>query len=250
MSFQDFGSVVPLESNPEIFTEFGRKLGLSPLLNFFDIYSITDPDLLAFIPRPLNSIILLFPITEQYEKFKKEEEEEEEKAAQPHQDNFESVIWFKQLLKNACGLYGLLHAICNLPTGLIVDQSQMCKFVENIKALPEVSNSNHFYEKTKLISDLFLSTYNDFSQQGQTEAPSAEDDVDLHFICFAKGKNGHFFELDGRRDGPLDLGEPIDSHQDVLASQAILSRIKKYMSLADDKNGMNFAMMGLGPVME
>ncbi|VEU22442.1 DEKNAAC103426 [Brettanomyces naardenensis] len=240
---ESFGAVVPLESNPEIFTDFARKLGLSPLLSFGDIYSIDDPDLVAFLPRPMNAVILLFPITKDYEQFRASEE----KNGIQGSDEFGNIYWFKQLLKNACGLYGLLHAVCNLPSGLIVDQSKIGNFLQELRELPDVDNENHLIEKARMISQLFLSTYSEYSQQGQTEAPSADEDVDLHFICFTKGKNGHFFELDGRRLGPVDLGESHDS-EDVLGSTIILDRIRKYMSLAN--NSMNFAMMGLGPVID
>lgn len=27
--------------------------------------------------------------------------------------NNETILWFKQTINNACGLYGILHAICN-----------------------------------------------------------------------------------------------------------------------------------------
>ncbi|KAG7823276.1 hypothetical protein KL909_003299 [Ogataea angusta] len=166
-------SVIPLESNPEIFTQFGRKLGLSPLLSFFDVYSLTDPDLVSFLPRPVYSLILLFPVTEQYESLK---ETEEKGRDQEKNDKFEHIIWFKQLLRNGCGLYGLLHALCNLPEGLLVKDSPIESFVDNVRQLPNVNNSNNYDEKSKLVKELSLSLYEQFSKQGQTEAPSSEEE--------------------------------------------------------------------------
>ncbi|ODV88210.1 hypothetical protein CANARDRAFT_5509 [[Candida] arabinofermentans NRRL YB-2248] len=240
---KDFGSVIPLESNPEIFSDFAKKLGLSPLISFFDIYSITDPDLISFLSRPISSIILLFPITEAYEKQKSIEESTRDLEKD---DNFQNIIWFKQLLRNGCGLYGLLHTLCNLPSGLIVNQSKVWEFIESLKNLKDVKNYNNYREKTEMISNLSLSLYENFSKQGQTEAPPAEADTDLHFICFTKGKNGHIFELDGRRNGPVDLGLSTGD-ADVLDSDIVTDRIKLYMDLAAGANELNFAMMGLGP---
>lgn len=236
----DFGSAVPLESNPEVFTKFGHELGLSPLLSFCDIYSLTEPDLLAMLPRPLYSVILLFPVTKEYEDLRKKESNDS-----TEKDSFENVLWFKQLIRNACGLYGLLHSICNLPSGLIVDQSKIWNFIEDIHKLPGVNNSNMFVEKTKMILELSRSSYQKYSQEGQTEAPNAEESVDLHFVCFTRGKDGHFYELDGRRNGPIDLGDASDA-LDVLDSKAVLQRVKTYMKLAG--NSMEFSMMGLGPI--
>ena len=39
------------------------SLGVSPTLGFHDIYSLSDPDLLSFIPRPVYALIFLCPTT-------------------------------------------------------------------------------------------------------------------------------------------------------------------------------------------
>lgn len=39
------------------------KLGLSKDLAFYDIYSFTDPDLLALIPRPVHALLVIIPTT-------------------------------------------------------------------------------------------------------------------------------------------------------------------------------------------
>ena len=41
---------------------------------------------------------------------------------------------------------------------------------------------------------------------GDTAAPSADESIDLHFVCFVKAKDNHLWELDGGRKGPLDRG--------------------------------------------
>ncbi|RVX67663.1 hypothetical protein B0A52_08192, partial [Exophiala mesophila] len=54
---------VPLENNPEVMTTLVQQLGLSPKLQFHDVWSLTDPSLLAFLPRPAYALLLVFPIT-------------------------------------------------------------------------------------------------------------------------------------------------------------------------------------------
>ena len=66
---------IPLESNPEIFTQLIHNLGVSKSLAFVDVLSLEDPDLLAFVPRPVLALILVFPTSPVYEKQKKEEED-------------------------------------------------------------------------------------------------------------------------------------------------------------------------------
>lgn len=113
---------IPLESNPQIFTSLAHNLGTSPCLEFTEVYSLnenpTNGEILAYI--------LAFPTTEDYEDERgvendgkekggkggvggkeKEEEEEEEK------ENRKDVVWLRQTIHNACGLYALLHAVCN-----------------------------------------------------------------------------------------------------------------------------------------
>jgi ubiquitin carboxyl-terminal hydrolase L3 len=101
---------IPLESNPEVFTELIHALGVSSSMSFQDVYSLDDPDLLAFIPRPVYALVLVFPCGDEYEgKVAKEEAELEayDEAGE------EKVVFWKQTIHNACGLYALLHGICN-----------------------------------------------------------------------------------------------------------------------------------------
>ncbi|KFY94614.1 hypothetical protein V500_03123 [Pseudogymnoascus sp. VKM F-4518 (FW-2643)] len=42
---------VLLESNPEVMTSLLHNPGLSPTLSLHDVYSLTDPALLSFVPQ-------------------------------------------------------------------------------------------------------------------------------------------------------------------------------------------------------
>lgn len=102
---------IPLESDPEIFTELARSLGLSKQWAFHDVLTLDEPDPLAMIPRPVEALILVFPTSENYEKQKEVEESTREDYDGCGKD--QRVLWFRQTINNACGLYCLLHAICN-----------------------------------------------------------------------------------------------------------------------------------------
>ncbi len=88
-----------------------HSLGVSPSLAFHDVFSIDDPELLAFVPRPAHALLLVFPISRAYERFRQEEDASRKEYSGSGPD--EEVVWFKQTIRNACGLIGLLHAICN-----------------------------------------------------------------------------------------------------------------------------------------
>jgi ubiquitin carboxyl-terminal hydrolase L3 len=102
---------IPLESNPELFAQLMHQLGGSLSLSFDDVFSIDDPHLIACVRMPVNALILTFPTTQLYEEDKRIEEDDLKVAS--HDILPSDILWFKQTINNACGLYGLLHAVCN-----------------------------------------------------------------------------------------------------------------------------------------
>jgi ubiquitin carboxyl-terminal hydrolase L3 len=111
---------IPLESNPMVFTQLIHKLGVSTSLAFHDVLSIDDPDLLAFIPRPALALVLVFPTSAAYEEYKAKEEISRDDYISSGED--ERVMWYKQTINNACGLYGILHAVSNGDAGDIISK--------------------------------------------------------------------------------------------------------------------------------
>ena len=57
---------IPLESDPEIFTELMHDLDVSRSISFIDVWSLED-DTLASIPRPVLALILVLPSCPAYE---------------------------------------------------------------------------------------------------------------------------------------------------------------------------------------
>jgi ubiquitin carboxyl-terminal hydrolase L3 len=92
-------------------TALVHKLGLSKSLSFHDVFSIDDPDLLAFVPRPANALLLVFPVSSTYETYRREEDAH--RPLYEGKGEQEPVIWYRQTIGNACGLMGLLHAVSN-----------------------------------------------------------------------------------------------------------------------------------------
>ncbi|KAL8922117.1 MAG: hypothetical protein Q9172_003691 [Xanthocarpia lactea] len=191
---------IPLESDPSIFTSLLHDLGGARTLEFIDIWSLDDPDQLAVIHQPVLAFVLVLPTSKDYEKLKAEQ-----RARQSdYVDNLDSinVLWFKQTIHNACGLYGLLHAICNAQLQeAIKSESLLDKLLQSANQNP--AEGTHFLENSKQLEETYAAAAN----QGSSSAPNAEDKVDFHYVCFVKGKDGQFlYELDGDLKGPVRRG--------------------------------------------
>lgn len=231
----DSKRVIPIESNPEIFNSLAHNIGLTPVLAFQDVYSLTDPDLLAFLPRPAMAVTMLFPITKTYEEYRKNED-------LTHDNNSKGSLWFKQTVGNGCGFYAILHILANLPRDLIIENLILNKLL-----LLQISEDTAEDEVTMLVELLEqnIELDSNYGNQGQTEAPNAEEQVEFHFISFVKGKDGHLYELDGRRTGPVDLGPCEDA--DLINDQKLLEKIQFYMDNTEESQRNNFALMALVP---
>ncbi|AET41010.1 ubiquitin-specific protease YUH1 Ecym_7162 [Eremothecium cymbalariae DBVPG len=234
--YEKIKAVIPLESSPEIFTNFAHELGLKRQMAFDDIYSLTEPDLMAFLPRPMKSIILLFPVNEFFDATKKKEGENDD---EPIDSPDGPVIWFKQIISNACGLYALLHSLANNPDCL-TEGSVLKEFLSLNKREDGKYNDEPTADFMLSISEL----YHKNSKQGQTEAPLPEATVDLHFITFI-AHGGKIFELDGSRNSAHCLGPA--RGEDLLDEDLVKGRVQWYMDHADEKMKHQFSLMGMGP---
>ena len=208
-----------------------HKLGLSSQLQFHDVFSIDDPDLLAFVPRPAYALLLVFPVNDTYEKFR--HEEDQERADYDGSGDGEEVIWYKQTIGNACGLIGLLHGVSNGPARHHIQSgSDLAALIE--RAVPlKPSQRAELLENT----DALETAHQAAAATGDTAAPSAEDDVDLHYVCFVKSeKDVHLYELDGRRKGPLDRGH-LNSDDDVLSEAALQKGVRAFLKREEQAGG-------------
>jgi ubiquitin carboxyl-terminal hydrolase L3 len=80
---------------------------------------------------------------------------------------------------------------------------------------------------------------------GDSAVPdNAEEEVDFHFICFVKSpKNGHIYELDGDRKGPVDRGPLLGPDEDMLAEGG-LNIVREFIQRENEVN-FNFSLMAL-----
>ena len=127
---------IPLEANPELMTKLIHKLGVSPALALHDVYSLTDPDMLSFIPRPALALLLVFPVSAVYESHRLAEDNTLDDYR--GSGGQEPVLWWKQTIRNACGMMGLLHAVSNGPARNLI--GTRCLFPASSRLVLEAGN--------------------------------------------------------------------------------------------------------------
>jgi ubiquitin carboxyl-terminal hydrolase L3 len=235
-----------LENNPQVMNHLAYALGLDKSLSFYDIYSLDDPDLLAFIPRPALALLVIIPLTPTWHEARTAEDKDKPEYAAKGEE--EPVIWFKQTIGNACGSIGLTHALLNsdaskrIQPGSTLDQ--ICK-----DALPKT-----MVERAKVLedSDAFEKAHADAVKLGDTEAPTPESGkhTGQHFVAFVKGRDGHLWELEGSRKGPLDRGK-LKEDEDVLSPAALEKGLGRLMRIEAESGGdLRFSAIALAESMD
>ncbi|XP_038114703.1 ubiquitin carboxyl-terminal hydrolase-like [Culex quinquefasciatus] len=204
---------LPLESNPDVLNKYLEKLGVSPLWNIVDIYSMDD-DALAFVPSPLKSLIFLFPCSDVYEEFRAKEDAELKAKNIEHPKD---LFYLRQYVHNACGTIALVHAVLNNPDIELTEGSVMKKYLDGARDLsPE--------ERGKLLENDagFTETHESVANEGQTAAPDINEKVYHHFVAFVH-HGGKLYELDGRKNFRPDQIVPKNSNERKLLLSIIIS---------------------------
>ncbi|KAH8926946.1 ubiquitin carboxyl-terminal hydrolase isozyme L3 [Atractiella rhizophila] len=231
---------IPLESNPEVMNQWASTLGMDvEAVCFQDIFGL-DEELLSFLPTPVHAVVLLFPISEKYEEARRAEneilkKEDERRKEEGVKDPGQELIYVKQLINNACGTMGLLHAILNSPGVRDV----------HIKDGPLMDLYYSFLGKTaqergEILNNAeeIASAHHASASAGQTRAPSADEDVDLHFVAFVEWE-GQLWELDGRKNYPVCHGS-VDEGRLVFKAADVVR--EKFIGLTDS---LQFNLIGL-----
>jgi ubiquitin carboxyl-terminal hydrolase L3 len=218
-------------------THLVHQLGISSSLSFHDVYSIDEPEIIAFVPRPAFALLLVFPVSKSYEKFR--EEEDSDKPVYEGSGEGESVVWFKQTIRNACGLIGLLHGVSNGGAKeFIAADSDLSTLLKQAIPLKPDARANLLYESRALES-----AHQSAASKGDTVAPDANAKVDLHFVCFVK-ENGHLWELDGRRKGPIDRGT-LREEDDALSEKALELGVRNFLTREASGADSRFSLVAL-----
>lgn len=220
-----------LENNPRTMTSLAHALGLSPGMTFTDVYSF-DEDLLSYLPRPCFALLCTIPLSDAW----KEARQREDDNLQPD-DNY--VLWFKQTAPGACGLLGLLHCLSNV-RGVLDGHGLLIRLLLRCGSIPMASRGRHMTD-----SDELLNLNEQYAFQGDsTRIPRNHGRTGNHFVAFVK-KDGHLWELEGSRKGPLDRGE-LAEDEDVLSQRALDLGIRRIINLqGENEASLRFSCIAL-----
>ncbi|KAI3392812.1 hypothetical protein diail_5161 [Diaporthe ilicicola] len=232
-----------LENNPEVMNALKTKLGLSDDLEFYDVYSLDEPELLSHIPRPAHALLVIIPLTKAWDEERKAEDATKEDYA--GFGDKEPVIWFKQTIGNACGSIGLLHSVINGPAkSHILPGSDFEKIRRDAIPLKMADRAQMLHD-----SEPFEAAHKSVVEIGDTAAPPPEDNrhAGQHFVSFVK-EGGHLWELEGSRKGPIDRGV-LEEAEDVLSPRALELGIKRVIKLvqAAGIQDLRFSCTALAP---
>ena len=109
-----------------------------------------------------------------------------------------------------------------------------------------MDRANLLYE-----SQALESAHQEAAAGGDTAAPSADDRVDLHYVCFLKSADNHLWELDGRRKGPLDRGL-LGANDDALSEPALKLGVRDFLQREEDAGceEFRFSLIALAPALD
>lgn len=222
---------LPIESNPQVIAEYLEALGFP-----IGQYQVTDilacePWALEMIPGLVCAVLLLYPITPVSQAY------QATKTPQLSED----VYHLKQFISNACGTIGLIHIAANLRENEILQCAvPLTGFFHRFLSLTDPLSSHDRGQELVSNPELFAevkAAHSRAAAQGQT---SARDRVNTHFAAFV-GKHGCVYELDGRKDGPINHGPYASPETFALTALQTIQR----EFLDQDPGQVEFAILGV-----
>lgn len=221
-----------------------KRLGLSDEVEFYDVYSLDEPELLAHIPRPAYALLVIIPLTAAWSDERKAEDTDKQDYTGCGEQ--EPVIWFKQTIGNACGSIGLLHSVINGPASkFILPGSDFEKIRRDAVPLRMAERAQFLYD-----NEAFEAAHASVAAMGDTRAPmlGASEHAGQHFVSFVKADDGHLWELEGSRKGPIDRGV-LAEDEDVLSPKALEMGLKRVIKLVQDAgiDDLRFSCTVLAP---
>jgi ubiquitin carboxyl-terminal hydrolase L3 len=198
-SSSDQSAWLALESNPQVFNEFAKKVGLADRFEFVDYYG------LGIMKQPALAFLLLFPCSDNlFDQRQKQEDDLQEIPGYSERSKHLCFVKQVQGFGNACGTIACLH-VCLNTHGAMDETTPLGSFrrSSNSSTPQERGELLHQLDAFKCVSDTAA-----VSSDAQTACPDRDGvELDHHFVAFVwDAKSERIFELDGTKFGPIDHG--------------------------------------------
>jgi len=200
-----------IESDPGVFTELIQTVGVKGV-QFEELFDMDDASFDRL--KPIYGLIFLF---------KWDKDIKDDKPVL--KDGAPGVFFMNQVINNACATQAIVSILLNRPDIDVGDDLKM--FKEFTTGLPPqmIGEQLDSMETIKTAHNSFARAEPFVFEEKQPK--SSEDDEAFHFVGYVP-VNGHLYELDGLKRGPVLVGECTLDNWLAVARPAIESRIQQY----------------------
>ncbi|XP_029420810.1 ubiquitin carboxyl-terminal hydrolase isozyme L5 isoform X5 [Nannospalax galili] len=179
-----------MESDPGVFTELIKGFGCRGA-QVEEIWSL-EPENFEKL-KPVHGLIFLF----------KWQPGEEPAGSVVQDSRLDTIFFAKQVINNACATQAIVSVLLNCT-------HQDVHLGETLSEFKEFSQSFDAAMKGLALSnsDVIRQVHNSFARQQMFEfdaKTAAKEEDAFHFVSYVP-VNGRLYELDGLREGPIDLG--------------------------------------------
>ncbi|KAG9510983.1 Ubiquitin carboxyl-terminal hydrolase isozyme L5, partial [Fragariocoptes setiger] len=213
-----------IESDPGVFTELIRGFGVKNVV-VEELYSL-DPTNFENL-HPIYGLIFLF----------KWQRADDSQANIVRDSRLERMFFAQQVINNACATQAIISVLLNAktkpPGAADTDDLEAIELGETLTSFKEFSRDFDPNMKGLALSNsgTIRIVHNTFARQQLIEydptSKSKNEDV-FHFISYVPFE-GRLYELDGLREGPIDLGAiPEKTDWVTVARPVIEKRMQQY----------------------